>query len=192
MDDAARPTLDVYDVACLVGGPDRMVDTALVALIRCGRVRVTRPGELEAAGLDRRHPVEAAVLDALGASGPRSVQTVRRRAAADPRLADVTGRLLDAGLLTRRWSAVVRSEGARFAVSRAGHRALDQAGRAHAEDDDAWLVAVQGHEAVDASGPESSIFDQPVVDRRSRGARLNARMEEMARDRRYQHGGSGP
>ena len=192
MDDAARRTLDVYDVACLAGGPDRMVDTALVALIRSGRVRVTRPGELEVAGLDRRHPVEAAVLDALGASGTRSAQTVRRRAAADPRLADVTGRLLDEGLLTRGLSAVVRRERARPALSRAGRRALDEAGRAHAEGDEVWLVAVQGREVIDARGAESSIFDQPVVDRRVRGARLTARMDELARERRYHAGPPQP
>ena len=188
MDDAARPTLDVYDVACLAGGPGRVVDTALVALVRSGRVRVTRPGELEVAALDRRHPVEAAVLDALGANGPRSALTVCRRAAADPRLADVTARLLEAGLLTRGWSAVVRGERARPTVSRAGRRALDEAGRAHAEDDDAWQVALRGREAVAARTPGSSIFDQPVVDRRVRGPRLTVRMDELARDRRY-HGG---
>ena len=190
MEDSAHPTLDVYDVACLAGGPDRVVDTALVALVRSGRVRVTRPGELEVAALDRRHPVEAAVLDALGANGPRSAQTVCRRAADDPRLADVTARLLEAGLLTRGWSAVVRGERARPAVTRAGRRALDEAGRARAEDDDVWRVALRGREA--ARSPGWSIFDQPVVDRRVRGARLTARMDELARARRYHSGPPQP
>jgi hypothetical protein len=188
MDDAARPTLDVYDVACLAGGPDRMVDTALVALIRSGRVRVARPGELEAIGLDRRHPVEAAVLDALGSGRPHSLQTIRWRAAGDPRLAEVTRRLLDAGLLSRGWGAVVLRERARPVVSRAGRRALDEAVRAHAEDDEAWRVAVQGRQVVIEGTPASSILDQPQVDRRIRGSRLTARMDELARDRRY-HGG---
>ena len=190
MDDAARPTLDVYEVACLAGGPDRVVDTALVALIRSGRVRVARPGELEAAGLDRRHPVEAAVLDALGSGRPRSLQTIRWRAAADPRLAEVTRRLLDAGLLTRRWVPVVLR--ARPAVSRAGRRALDEAGRAHAEDDEAWRVAVHGRQIIGAGTPAASILDQPHVDRRVRGARLSARMDELARDRRYHDGPPQP
>jgi len=38
------PDLDVYDIACLAGGAERVVDTALVALVESGRVRVHAPG----------------------------------------------------------------------------------------------------------------------------------------------------
>ena len=70
--------------------PQRVVDTALVALVESGRVRVHAPGELAAVDPDRRHPVEAAVLDAVGTLGHRSVDTIRwrlmrRRAARRPR-----------------------------------------------------------------------------------------------------------
>ena len=61
--------LDVYDIAYLAGGPARVVDTALVALVQTGRVRVHSPGRLATVDLARRHPVEAAVLDAIGPAG---------------------------------------------------------------------------------------------------------------------------
>jgi hypothetical protein len=95
-------TLDVYEIACLAGGLDRVVDTALVALVQSGRVRVHHPGQLVTADLSRRHPVEAAVLDAVGPSGHRSVDTIRWRLAADERLLDVVRRLRRDGLLGRR------------------------------------------------------------------------------------------
>jgi hypothetical protein len=98
MADAAPHTLDVYEIACLAGGPDRMVDTALVALVESGRVRVAAPGCLATEALARRHPVEAAVLDAIGPTGTRSVDTVRWRLTADARILDVPRRLRDAGL----------------------------------------------------------------------------------------------
>ena len=91
--------LDVYEVACLAGGADRVVDTALVSLVESGRIRVTAPGELATVSLVRRHPVEAAVLDAVGPSGHRSVDTVRWRLTADDRILDVARRLRDVGLL---------------------------------------------------------------------------------------------
>jgi hypothetical protein len=98
MDDAALRPLDVYEIACLAGGADRMVDTALVALVEGGRVRVTAPGCLATASLVRRHPVEAAVLDAIGPTGTRSVDTVRWRLTTDARILEVPRRLRDAGL----------------------------------------------------------------------------------------------
>src|SRR5688500_17785335 len=73
---AFRPDLDLYALAYLAGGPQRVVDTALVALVESGRVRVHAPGELAAAVPDRRHPVEAAVLDAIGARGHPTVDTI--------------------------------------------------------------------------------------------------------------------
>jgi uncharacterized protein (TIGR04222 family) len=35
---------DVYAVGCVAGGPDQAVDTAVVALLADGRLRVERPG----------------------------------------------------------------------------------------------------------------------------------------------------
>jgi hypothetical protein len=84
---------DVYDVACLAGGPSRVVDTALVALVVTGRVRAVAPGELQVTDPRRRHPVEAAVLDAVGSRGRRSVATVRWRALADERVTGLARQL---------------------------------------------------------------------------------------------------
>ncbi|WP_281246711.1 TIGR04222 domain-containing membrane protein [Geodermatophilus amargosae] len=98
---AAMTQPDVYDVACLAGGPHRVVDTALVALLVTGRVRAVAPGELQVVEARRRHPVEAAVLDAVGARGRRSVETVHWRAEADERIAGMVRRLRAERLLGR-------------------------------------------------------------------------------------------
>ena len=98
---ATTAGLDVYDVAFLAGGPDRAVDAALTALVQTGRVRLHEDGGLTVTDLRRRHPVEAAVLEALGPRLPRSAATVRFRAAGDRRLAEVRERLTVRRLLTR-------------------------------------------------------------------------------------------
>jgi hypothetical protein len=90
--------LDVYDAAFLAGGPYRVVDTAVVALVESGRVRVGSAGLLHVADLHRSSPVEAAVLDCIGTRG-RSVHGVRWRAAADSRVTAVAHRLHQEGLV---------------------------------------------------------------------------------------------
>ena len=47
---AAPSRHDLYDVAFLAGGPVRVVDTAVVALVRAGRIRIASPGQLATAG----------------------------------------------------------------------------------------------------------------------------------------------
>jgi hypothetical protein len=120
------PALDLYDIACLAGGPDRVVDTALVALVEGGRIRVHSPGQLATTDLVRRHPVEAAVLDAVGPTGHRSVDTIRWRVHDDDRLLEVCHRLHRAGLLGRTGAVVVLLHGHRRALAptRAGRRVL--------------------------------------------------------------------
>ena len=100
------PALDLYDIACLAGGPDRVVDTALVALVESRHIRVHSPGQLATTDLSRRHPVEAAVLDAVGPTGHRSVDTIRWRLHDDDRLLEVCHRLQRAGLLGRTGAVV--------------------------------------------------------------------------------------
>ena len=73
----ASSDLDLYEIAYLAGGPERAVDTALVALVQTGRIRVHSPGRFAAVGLTPPAPVEAAVLDAIGQAGHRSVDTIR-------------------------------------------------------------------------------------------------------------------
>jgi uncharacterized protein (TIGR04222 family) len=127
---AAAHGLDLYDVAFLAGGPTRVVDTALVVLVRAGKVRIHSPGQLATADLTRRHPVEAAVLDAVGPAGHRSVDTVRWRLADDDRLLHLGRRLRSAGLLGRAGALVPwrRSDRGALTPTRAGRRVLRELG----------------------------------------------------------------
>jgi hypothetical protein len=92
---------DVYEVAFLAGGPRRAVDTAVVALVESGRIRVTPlSGELSVIEHRRRHYLEAAVLDAVGRRGQWSIDTVRWRLESDERLHALAERLERDGLLS--------------------------------------------------------------------------------------------
>ena len=95
--------LDLYDVAWLAGGRRRATQTAVAALAERDRLRVTDPtGDLQAVGGGATHPVEAAVLDGLGARGDRGVETIVFLVREDPRLDAVEQGLLRRGLLGRR------------------------------------------------------------------------------------------
>ena len=162
--------LDVYDMAFLAGGLPRVVDTALVDLVGTGRIRVHSPGQLVVADPRRRHPAEAAVLDAVGAHGHRSVDTIRRRARDDDRLHALGQRLVDAGLLHRLPTPRAHRPGGRaVARTRQGTGALTIAAAARLADPahdptDALLVALRGPAALD---PErrAAIFERPETGR---------------------------
>ena len=118
---------DLYEVAYLAGGPRRAVETAVVALLADGRLRVTRStAELEAVDLRRRHPIEAAVLDATGPRAHRSVDGVVRRVRTDARLIALADGLQRAGLVSRRGGVEATAGWAWPAVglTRAGRQAL--------------------------------------------------------------------
>ncbi len=139
---------DVYDVACLAGGAHRVVDAALVALVVTGRVRPVGSGELQVLDPRRRHPVEAAVLDAVGGRGRRSVETVRWRALADERVTGIAPGLRGQGLLGR--------FGRRTA---AGRRVLE---RARAADVGPVLhTALDGPERLDDPGLRAAVLAPP-------------------------------
>src|SRR4051794_35676723 len=90
---------DLYDIAYLAGGHVRVADTAVVTLVERGQVRVAPDGQLSVLRLGRRHPVEAAALDAIGTRGWRSVASVRWRFEDDPRLSGIAERLAPDRLL---------------------------------------------------------------------------------------------
>jgi hypothetical protein len=113
--------LDVYDVAFLAGGPARVVDTAVVALVASGRVRVGSTGLLRVDDLHRSSPVEAAVLDCVGTRG-RSVHGVRWRVADDSRLTALAARLQAEGLI--RPARLRRRTCGGWVPTRAGSRVL--------------------------------------------------------------------
>jgi hypothetical protein len=159
-----EPALDLYDIAFLAGGPARVVDTAVVALIRSRRLRLHSPGHLATADLSRRHPVEAAVLDAVGPVGHRSVDTVRWRLLDDDRLLDVGRRLRSERLLGRATGVVRLLHGDRPALgaTHAGRRLLhalrEQPG---AGDPEALRVAFAGPAGMSDQRLRREIFDLP-------------------------------
>ncbi|MGY1695736.1 TIGR04222 domain-containing membrane protein [Geodermatophilus sp. SYSU D00814] len=139
---------DVYDVACLAGGPHRVVDTALVALVVTGRVRAVAPGELQVLDPRRRHPVEAAVLDAVGGRGRRSVETVRWRALADERVTGIA-----------RWLRGRRLLGRFGRLTAAGRQVLE---RARAADVGPVLhVALDGRERLTDPELRAAVLEPP-------------------------------
>jgi hypothetical protein len=158
------PDLDLYDIAFLAGGVHRVVDTALVALVESGRVRVHGPGELAAVQLERRHPVEAAVLDAVGPRGHRSVDTIRWRLADDERLTGLGRSLSTAGLMRRR---MLRGRGT-WSPTRAGRQELlrltEQPPVYRALDGGSALqVALRGREAMSDADLRAAIFERPAL-----------------------------
>ena len=160
------PDLDVYDVAFLAGGPNRAVETAIVALVRNGRVRVHSPGQLATAELSRRHPVEAAVLDAVGPTGHRSVDTICWRLAEDDRLLDIGRRLHKAGLLGRLGAlgSNLHGDHRTLAPTRAGHRVLRGVGDGPSlGDPEAVRVALGGLEAMTDTKLRTAVFERPVT-----------------------------
>jgi hypothetical protein len=162
----ASRQLDVYDLAFLAGGVPRVVDTALVALVESGRVRVHAPGELAVVEPGRSHPVEGAVMDAVGTRGHRSVDTVRWRMAGDERLAQLAASLAAAGLLRRRPFARTTSDGPAWSTTKAGRQALLHA-REHPPADrlldggSALAVALDGRGAMPDPARRAEIFERP-------------------------------
>ena len=164
----ARDALDVYEIACLAGGQIRMVDTAIVALVESGRVQVSAPGCLATVSLARRHPVEAAVLDAVGPTGSRSVETVRWRLATDDRVLAVDRRLRDAGLLGAGGTVVPTARRCRWrlAPTYAGRHLLhelcdDPPADGVAGGTSAMTVALHGRERMPDRALCTAIFEPP-------------------------------
>ena len=159
----APTDLDLYDIAYLAGGPDRVVDTAVVALVRSGRLRVHSAGQLATAELSRRHPVEAAVLDAVGPTGHRSVDTIRWRMIDDDRLLDVGRRLQRDHLLGRIGAVFPRGRGGHRALAptRAGKRVLHDHAERMLGDPEATRVALGGREAMTDTKLRAWIFEPP-------------------------------
>ena len=160
------PVLDLYDIAYLAGGPDRVVDTALVALVEAGRIRVHSPGQLATTDLVRRHPVEAAVLDAVGPTGHRSVDTIRWRLHDDERLLQVGHRLQRAGLVGRTGAVVVLLHGHRRALAptHAGRRVLGELRSRAAVSGQTELVrvALEGPQQL-GNRLRTEIFERPMT-----------------------------
>lgn len=156
--------LDVYDMAVLAGGLPRLVDTVLVAMVEAGRVRVEPSGEFHADATSSPHPVEAALLDAVGTRGYRSVDGIGMRFLHDRRLDQEFRHLTSDGLVRRAIPA--RLVGRTHAhTTAAGRRALRQfADTTAGNGGSAVQVALRGRDAMTDESLRARIFDRaPVV-----------------------------
>ncbi|MGY1807185.1 TIGR04222 domain-containing membrane protein [Blastococcus sp. SYSU D00669] len=165
--------LDVYEIAYLTGGPTHVVDTALAALAESGRVTATPTGALAATGLRRRSPVEAAVLDQVGARPRRSASTLRWRAAEDERITALGARLAADGLVVPGRSRRFRP--GRPLLTREGRRLLRQLRQDPPVDvvapgTSALLVALTGVRAMPDTDLRERLFTPPQPPRRRRWA----------------------
>jgi hypothetical protein len=167
--------LDVYALACLADGPVRAVDTAVVTLLLDGRLRAEPTGALGTAALRYDHPVEAAVLDAVGRRALRSIGTVRFRAAADDRLTGLVAELAVSGLLRRvRRPPLLRRGRPGWVLTDAGRSALREARRA-GDDRVPARVALDGLDALPDQDLRRRVFDLPPDPRRIGGGYLDLR-----------------
>jgi|tagenome__1003787_1003787.scaffolds.fasta_scaffold20807738_3 hypothetical protein len=167
--------LDVYALACLAGGPVRAVDTAVVTLLLDGRLRAEENGALGTAALRYGHPVEAAVLDAVGRRALRSIGTVRFRAAADERLTGLVAELAAAGLLRRvRRPSLLRRGQPGVVPTDAGRSALREA-RREADDRVPLRVALNGLGALPDQDLRRRVFELPPDPHRIGGGYLDLR-----------------
>jgi hypothetical protein len=180
--------LDVYDMAVLAGGLPRLVDTALVAMVESGRVHVEPSGEFRAdATSSSSHPVEAALLNAVGTRGHRSVDTVRWQVLHDRRLDQEFRHLTSDGLVRRALPS--RLVGKTHAhTTAAGRRALRRfAERPPADGGSAVRVALHGRDAM-PDRLRAEIFDRAPLALPPRSARRPSRVVdpgELARTPHY-------
>jgi hypothetical protein len=142
-----------------------VVDTAVVALVRSGRVRIHAPGQLATIDPTRRHPVEAAVLDGMGTTGHRSMDTIRWRLSGDDRLDDLGRALHKAGLVGRTAAVGTLLHGPHRALAptRSGRRLLEAAARTPAPDPEVVRVALGGRAAMEDARLRASIFEPPPL-----------------------------
>ena len=161
---------DVYEVAFLAGGPRRAVDTAVVALVESGRVRVTPlSGELSVVEDRRRHSLEAAVLDAVGRRrGLCSIDTLRWRLESDERLLSLGQRLERDGLLSPAGSrsSIRRRHWQLLSLTGEGRRTLrhlrsDPPPDRVAGETGAMTVALAGTGQMADRGVRTALFEPP-------------------------------
>jgi uncharacterized protein (TIGR04222 family) len=134
---AALRSLSIDEAAYLLGGPVRLVETAIVRLVDQETLRVSSSGLARIAGADlaeaRTNRVDAAVLRKLSQWRPTPVAAVSRDAVREPEFAAIRRGLADRGLVVggrmprRRWLAlaavlVVFTVGAIWLVAAVGPR----------------------------------------------------------------------
>ncbi|MGZ3147378.1 TIGR04222 domain-containing membrane protein [Lentzea chajnantorensis] len=94
--------LDVDEIAYLVGGPRRVVETAIARLLTAGELRVSRRGAVQAtSSAQSRNPVDRAVLADSRRYQNRTVSLLVLTMTGDPAVTSIGRRLEDMGLLIR-------------------------------------------------------------------------------------------
>ncbi|WP_409493285.1 TIGR04222 domain-containing membrane protein [Amycolatopsis sp. cmx-11-12] len=73
------PEPTVYELAYLAGGPDRVVDTAIAALVNRGTLRVSSLRKLQLAGPEPADPIEKAVAKAARPGHNSTTRGIRDR-----------------------------------------------------------------------------------------------------------------
>jgi uncharacterized protein (TIGR04222 family) len=97
---AASGALTTLEVACLTGGPRRVVEAAVAQLVDDGQLRPSRTGYLQvAAHTEGTNPVERTVLADVRRYGRRSVRMLTDRLATSDAVLEVADRLVRAGYL---------------------------------------------------------------------------------------------
>ncbi len=166
--------LDVYDMAVLAGGFPRLVDTALVALVESGHVRIEPSGEFRADAARSSHPIEAALLNAVGTRGHRSVDTIRWQVLRDRRLDREFRHLTSDGLVRRAFPARLVGK-TRAHTTAAGRRALREFEERPPVGGSAVEVALHGRGAMPDARLRDEIFDRPPPVLPPRSARRPSR-----------------
>ncbi|WP_405615410.1 TIGR04222 domain-containing membrane protein [Streptomyces sp. NBC_01511] len=119
---AAERRLEAYELACLAGGPQRVLEAALFALRDRGAITVVGPRVRAVendAGL-AEHPVEHPVERAVLANCPRgrSLAAVANAVRGGPEVAEIERGLVALGLLTRPRHRLTRAGRSRLEAAR--------------------------------------------------------------------------
>ncbi|MFJ6216535.1 TIGR04222 domain-containing membrane protein [Streptomyces sp. NPDC092296] len=115
----ARPGIGLYETAYLAGGPERVVDLAMVLMAGEHRLHPAHTGWTTVVDPQGRNEVERALIAAIGPEGQCRTDELRQALVRDEAVRGIGGRLALAGLATR--SSV---RGAAVAAIRRVRRAL--------------------------------------------------------------------
>ncbi|AUY49472.1 TIGR04222 domain-containing membrane protein [Streptomyces sp. CB01881] len=92
--------IGLYETAYLAGGPDRVVELALVLMASRGRLHLAHTGWTTVVDPKGRSRLERAVIATVGPDGQCRTDDLRRAMAAHPTVLEIGGRLALAGLAT--------------------------------------------------------------------------------------------
>ncbi|MFI9271650.1 TIGR04222 domain-containing membrane protein [Kitasatospora sp. NPDC052896] len=92
--------IGLYETAYLAGGPERVVDLALVLMSGRGRLHLAHTGWTTVVDPQGRSRLERALIATIGPEGQRRTAELRAELAGHPTVVDIGARLAMAGLAT--------------------------------------------------------------------------------------------